>query len=955
MRYSKALLLSILLSLFVAVPLSADKLSDVDSLLNSYSQQHGSARLQTGEALLKIYDDAAVFFDERPSIEVKSPQEQNDLMVWFGTVRFYTTNSYYTEALEYIERSLPIAKKSKLNIYATLLCDKSYCLYKVSDYTQAIEVGQAAVEQCKQSNNLMQLSRAYLYISLVNHALGDYEEATSFVEKSIEVNNRLGLNPQTHNVLGIACEIFTSAREVDKAIEYGRQAVESARAIGYESGVANHLMQLSYAYDRQGDYQRGLNAADSAIAIEMAQEPVDRNQLALSLEYKSWNLIDMGRHREAVKALNEAIHLQEEVGNTHSRWNDYRTLSEALEPIDPHQSLAMLKRYMVMGDSIHSEQLKELMTKANAQFHNDELRMEREHDRRMNRIIVISMSVILLLLVAVVILLLFAYRQRNRTARHLQLLTKARETFFTNVTHEFLTPLTAIQGYGKRLKDNAATPAEEVQAAGSMIEHEGNKLLSLVGELLDLAKLQSVTVDDDHGEDWRTDNVVPYLNMTLEPYYDEAYRHGVELVFKPRENDVVMDFVPAYAQKVISALVSNAIRNTPNGGRITVSTRQEETKFFLKVKDTSCLEPGQLETIFEPFSQMESSQDTVTGIGLTLARQIVLFVGGTITAESEKGKETTVTVSVPLKNGKATHRLLTQEEKATMASAMMSAKKEAVAESQLPTGNTSEDDAVTILVVEDNRDVAYLIGSLLADKHYSISYASNGLQGLEMAGQLIPDLIITDVMMSQMDGLELCRQLRANDLTNHIPIIVVTARIAKEDLKRGIEAGADAYLYKPFDAEELQLRIAKLLEMRALLRKKFMRMSAMSQESVGEEDNNSSLSMADQKFIGRLIDIVYSLMSRQQVGVETVASHLNMTTSQLRRKMVVLTGQTPAAYIMQIRLTNAQRLLDAHPEMSIADVAYRCGFSNQSHLSAAFQKTFGLSPTQWAHRPKKSQ
>ena len=945
-------ILFLVLFLLSAVTLSADTLSDVDSLLNCYSRQRGIEQKSTAEALLKIFDRSAVFFDDTPRVDKDSHQEHNDLMVWFGTVRFYTTNSYYSEALDYIEKAMPLARKSNLNIYATLLCDKSYCLFKLSNYPEAIKAGMTAVDLCKQTNNLMQLSRAYLYLALVNHSLAEFDESKTLVLKAIEVNEQLGLNPQTHNALGIACEIFCSAREVDKAVEFGRRAVESARAIDYEPGVANHLMQLSYAYDCQGDYDRGLAAADSAIALVTAQEPVDRNQLALTLEYKSWNLIDMGRYKEAADALRETIRLNEEIGNKHAVWNCYRTLCAALQTIDVEAALVALKQYTFMGDSIHSAQLNEALANANAQFRNDELKMESEHSRRMSRTILISSLAVVLLLIMAIVSLLSAYRQRNRTAQNLQKLTKARETFFNNVTHEFRTPLTVIMGYGKLLKDKPSASEETIRSSGEAIEREGNQLLGLVGELLDLAKLQSVTIDDT-AERWRTDNIVPYLRMMLEPFYDDAYQLGVDLVFKPFENTVAMDFVPGYVQKVVGNLVSHALQRTPSGGSVTVSTRRDGQNFVMQVADTGeSLAPAQLETIFEPFSQSDGSQSASMGIALTLVQQIALAVGGTITAGNNEGRGTTITLSVPVESGKGKHRPLSPEEKVPLSAEATTTDVNAAEVAALVTDVPSDEGGVSILVVEDNRDVAYLIGSLLAGKGYSISYASNGRQGLEMAEQLIPDLIITDVMMSQMDGLELCRQIRANDLTNHIPIIVVTARISSDDLKRGIESGADAYLFKPFDADELQLRIVKLLEMRQLLRDKFSRIAAVTQDGMVQDADSKSLSLADQKFLGRLIDLVYSLMGQQQVDIETVASRLNITSSQLRRKMVALTGQTPAAYIMQIRLTNAQRLLDAHPEMSIADVAYRCGFSNQSHLSASFQKAFGMSPTQWAHRPK---
>ena len=937
-------LLPCLALLLLAMPVKGDSLTAVDSLLNLYNQSKGDARLSYGRQLLDIYAEGAVFFNDPPTLSGDESSELTDLKVWFGTERYYITNSYFAEAIGYIGKALPLAKQHDADMEATMLCDHSYCLFKTSDYTKAIEAGQKAIEKCQQTKNLMQLSRAYLYISLVNHALRNYDEAMALVDKSIQTNKQLGPNMQTHNALGIACEIYCSAMEIDKAIAYGQEAVEAARAIGYMPGVANHLSQLSYAYDRKGDYQRGLEAADEAIAIITKSEPLDRNQLAICLEYKSWNLIDIGRQREAADVLRQAIKLEEEVGNTHAVWYDYRTLSEALEAFDPHGSIEALKRYTRMGDSIHSQQLKDLMSQANAEFHNDELKEENEEKSRLNRIIVIASLVVVLLLVVTVVSLWFAFRQKKRSNDFLQKLSQARENFFTNVTHEFRTPLTVILGYGKRLKDNPAATPQEVQMSGEMIEREGQQLLQLVGELLDLAKLQASSTLTQENCQWRTGNIVAYLNMLIEPFYTYAEQQDIELSYTPRENEVSMDFVPNYVQRALNNLVSNALKFTPAGGRVNISTRSEKDRLVVEVADTGCgLDEESMKHIFEPFYQADNAQTGGTGIGLTLTRQIVISCGGTIGVASTKGRGTTFTISVPLKQNLATRRHMNSTDMQSTPAA---------AQQQMPTlpMPTDESSRQRILVVEDNRDVAYLIGSQLADLIYSITYASNGRQGIEKAQQQVPDLIITDLMMPQMDGLEMVRQLRSNELTNHIPIIVITARSTHDDLKEGLVAGADAYLNKPFDADELRIRIEKLLQQRQLLRDKFTQMSLTNDASKG--DVLGQLSPVDKKFIGRLNDLVYALMGRQQIDVESVASNLKMTPSQLRRKLVAITGQTPAAYIMQIRLSNAQRLLDKHPEMSISDVAYRCGFSDQAHFSHAFQKAYGISPSQWVKRAK---
>lgn len=480
----------------VVMPASADSIDEVDSLLTVYDESKSSP--DVGRRLLNLYAEDAVFFDEPPIMQTDNREEQ-DLTVWYGAERFFVTNAYFAEAFEYIERALPLAEKlaatdaAKKDIYATLLCDKCYCLFKTSQYEEAIETGQQTIKLSQETGNTMQLSRAYLYISLVNHALRNYDEAVTLVEKAIATTEQLGDSMQLHNTLGVACEIFCSAKQLDKAVSFGERAVKTAREVGFEPGVANHLMQLSYAYDRRGDYQKGLDMANEAIAITKRQEPIDRNLLALCLEYKGWNLLDMKRNREAAEAIREAMRLETEVGNTHAVYWNWRTLSEALEPIDPHAAIDALKNYTKMGDSIHSEQLKQLMSQANAEVRNDELQEENVESRRLNRIILWTSVVVVLLLVAVIASLGFAFRQKKRLAQALQQLALDRETFFTNVTHELRTPLTVILGLSGEMQKSHTAPtwAQEALAAFTTIERQGQQLLTLVNQMLDFAKVKS--------------------------------------------------------------------------------------------------------------------------------------------------------------------------------------------------------------------------------------------------------------------------------------------------------------------------------------------------------------------------------------------------------------------------------------------------------------------------------
>jgi len=248
-----------------------------------------------------------------------------------------------------------------------------------------------------------------------------------------------------------------------------------------------------------------------------------------------------------------------------------------------------------------------------------------------------------------------------------------------------------------------------------------------------------------------------------------------------------------------------------------------------------------------------------------------------------------------------------------------------------------------VLVIEDNSDVAYYIGQLLEAEHCKIYYAKDGEEGLAKANSIIPDIILTDLMMPVTDGMELCRQVRASELLNHIPIIVITAKAEEKDRLQSLEAGADAYLVKPFSAAELQLRIRKLMEQRQLLREKF---SQNISEGKGPE-SVEHLSPNDRDFILRVRENIHNLMLKGQVDAETLASHMFVSRTQLNRKIQAISGQTTSAIILQVRISHAKRLLQTNLNMPVGEVAQKCGYDDIGHFSRVFKQVTGLSPTQF--------
>ena len=259
----------------------------------------------------------------------------------------------------------------------------------------------------------------------------------------------------------------------------------------------------------------------------------------------------------------------------------------------------------------------------------------------------------------------------------------------------------------------------------------------------------------------------------------------------------------------------------------------------------------------------------------------------------------------------------------------------------LPVDGPEPEEVVlpSILIVDDNADVSYYIGGLLKDA-YHILYARNGAEGLEVANEYMPELIITDLMMPEMDGYELCRKVRNSDILSHIPIIIITAKCGEAERVSGLDAGADAYLEKPFSTDELNIRVTKLLEQRRQLREKY---SKALDEGTAQ---TVKLSPADQEFLNRLNDLIYSLMGNHGLNSDMIADKIYMSKSQLNRKVRTITGYNTSAYILQMRLERCKRLLVSTDEL-IGDIACRCGFEDSNYFARLFKQVFNVTPSQF--------
>ena len=540
-------------------------------------------------------------------------------------------------------------------------------------------------------------------------------------------------------------------------------------------------------------------------------------------------------------------------------------------------------------------------------------------------------------------------RMEHAENRRLQELDEFRRRFFTNITHEFRTPLTVILGMTEKLETDVAASGHPVTNAVSLIKRNGQNLLRLINQILDLAKLESNALKINYVQG----DVLSYLRYITESLHSYANAQNVMVRVDSKEAEIAMDYDPERLLQIVHNLLSNAIKFTPSGGRVLLRVTSDLAGLknlpglTLTVTDNGVgIPPEDLPNIFDRFYQannLEKAKAGGTGIGLALSKELVKAMGGEISVESEVGKGTTFVVRLPITNKATVSDGVTSSPE--IAAALIfpketSASRKAVRQdAAIPEGN----DKAVVLLIEDNPDVVeYLI--ICLDDHYQLDYAYNGRAGIEKALETVPDLIISDVMMPEKDGFEVCETLKNDERTSHIPIILLTARADAASRIAGLRRGADAYLSKPFHREELLAQLQVLAEKQRriaawLSRKAHNENPPQFPEAVAEEDI-----LVEDAFIQKLRNIVAENYTDEGFGLPQLCQKIGMSRSQLFRKMTALIATSPSDFIRSYRLNEAKKLLET-TDLNVSEVAWQCGFVNLAHFSKVYQEEFGMAPS----------
>jgi len=524
----------------------------------------------------------------------------------------------------------------------------------------------------------------------------------------------------------------------------------------------------------------------------------------------------------------------------------------------------------------------------------------------------------------------------EKQSQGLKALDIAKTKFFSNITHEFRTPLTLILGPAQQLEKQSLSKIAQNHVHS--IKNNAYQLLELVNQLLDLSKLEVHKMPIE----WVQYDIIGFTKTLVEQLEPLAVTKSQRIDFQSNYSEWTTSFDKDKWQKIVFNLLSNAIKFTPDSGQITVILNKEKandkSSIVLNVTDTGIgITAEKQPYIFDRFHQIDNSDTRVqqgTGIGLALVKELVELQNGQVIVESKVNIGTMFTITLPTPSDVQSNQAIPTSFTILPSTLPLEIKEVS------PIFN--DKNTLRLLIIEDNEGIRSYVKSCLSEHQFEIIEAENGQVGIEKAIEFVPDLIISDVMMPIKDGFEVTKTVRQNPITSHIPIILLTAKSALESRLEGIKKGADVYLTKPFSAEELVLRILKLIELRQLLQQRY---GIIGKEVNITESTESETFEVEDKFIKEFRIHILGNLDNGNLDGESLAHSFAMSRMQLHRKIKALTDKSTSEYVRILRLETALFLLK-QKELNVNEIAYQTGFSSPSHFSQVFKKHYKKRPSE---------
>ncbi len=855
--------------------------------------------------------DSAMMYAKKAltySLRFNDPETIGRNYLFMGAVEFYRWNigdamGYYQKVDSILtkhnikNRDLYIAHSDRAELYRRSITSDSE---KKEAYNNAMFYYKKALVVAQDLKDSIDIGKTYTRIGSVQSNLGNFEEAQKYFNK---VENHYLKYVYLGNYYNDYGSLYLKMGDTINYIKYVKLAYDIKN--NGRSNFVRALGQKEYAnalfFSKK--YDQSITMSKQSADFFASLDPPDYGRL--SGIYK--NLSDVYRKIGDYKNAYQYIILNEIVDDSianRDRKDKAKELETKYQTEKKEQEIALLQ----------------------AQNETVEAQKKNQRNLLLGGLGLTSIAGIFLFL---------GFRNRKKTNDKLRELDTMKSSFFENISHEFRTPLSLIAGpIEKQLRKPDIDTSEKKNL--SIAKRNTKRLLTLVDQLLDLSKVEAghfkLNVQQGDLELFLRSLTSSFSYLAQEN--NQEYTSAIDIP----ENTYYFD--ADALEKIITNLISNALKYSPDGESIVITSAIENQKLqFTTQNSGATLSEEALQTIFNRFARTDE-QTAGTGIGLALSKELVSLHKGTIHAKSEHNT-TIFTITIPV-----TESAFTNSEKTTgvmeisaFAKAETTTSKEEIVQEEVDI--FSKDTNPILLIVDDNADLRTYVSSLFEDQ-YTIHTAQDGQEGFEVASSIVPDLIITDLMMPKDDGITLTRNCKASETTSHIPIVMLTAKAGDENQLIGLETGADAYITKPFNTEILKTTTHNLLETRKRLQERFSQEVVLIPKDI-------AVNSADERFLDNLKEIVDTQIIESDFTTESFSKALGMSRMQLHRKLKALTGLSATEFIRSQRLKLAAQLLKKS-DINVSQVGYAVGFNNHSYFTKCFKEHYGVSPSDYAKK-----
>ena len=794
---------------------------------------------------------------------------------------------------------------------------------------EAITSFQVAVQLAASLKDKNAEARAENYLGQLFDNQKQYDLALEHFDKALKLVREIDFKPGISAMLSNIAEIYTSQQKYEEAFSYLNEALELKREMGDKLGTSRVLLNIASAHDLLAEHNEARPYYQEA--FKLATELGQKTQLGTAAYGLAQNSFNLGNYQQALiyaqqvdKLVQETKDLSLSASNTKLQGKIYAGMG------DFERSYELLNTHIILSDSLYDETKVGLINELEEKYQSEQKAKEiallesenqlqsiQKEKRDDERNYLIAIAVVAVVLIG---LIYNQYRIKQKANNKLRELDRMKTSFFENLSHEFRTPLSLIIA---PIKEKIAASTGKDKKELQLVLNNAEKLLKQINELLDLAKLEA----GGYRLNKSSIEVTKFFNTIAASFSSFASGKSITFHTKLPETEQWLLVDQTVLSQLSNNLLSNAFKFTKEGGEVHFEAKYDDEKLIISVKDNGIGIPKELqERVFNRFEQVDSPQifRQGTGIGLALVKELTEIQGGTITLNSSVDEGSVFTLVIPAKEGVPQHEALESENDT------ISVDNEELDVIDAPyLANQKK-----VLLIEDNKDLRDYISNLLRTT-YQVITAEDGHEGMKLAVEEIPDLVVSDVMMPKMDGIEFCKKLSELEATDHIPIILLSARADQQTKISGLREGAIQYITKPFEPEELKVTVENIIHQQAKLWKKYT-----------THENGIDNKSEAHPFVKKCEEIVYAHLDDSEFDMNQFAKEVGMSRMQLHRKLNSLTNMSSTEFIRYHRLNKAKQLLESGEHVS--QVAYAVGFASLSYFSTSFKKQFGKSPSEYS-------